>query len=83
MITEKLIETHSNENGFLFGTDVVMQVLRPNAIYCLNVEGGNFKIVSWDESNEQDPPSSQEIREEYIRHQTIYEVLEYLKNKEK
>jgi hypothetical protein len=83
MSIEELIKTYSNENGFLFGTNVVMQVLRPDALYCLQVEGGNFKIVSWDKTNKQNPPSSQEIREEYIRHQAIYEVLEYLRNKEK
>ena len=82
MTTEELIETYSNEKGFLFGTDVVMQVLRPDSLYCLKVEAGKFEIVSWDESNKQDPPSSQEIREEYIRHKAIKEVLEYLKNKE-
>lgn len=83
MSIEELIKTYSNENGFLFGTDTVMQVLRPNALYCLHVESGNFNIVSWDKTNKQNAPSSQEIREEYIRHRAIYEVLEYLRNKEK
>ena len=83
MTTAEIIETYTNENGFLFGTDTVMQVLRPNALYCLKVEAGKFEIVSWDESNKQDLPSSQEIREEYIRHQAIKEALDYIKNKEK
>ena len=83
MTTEQLIETYSNENGFLFGVDVVMQVLCPDALYNLQVEQGNFKIVVWDESNKHPAPSSQEIREEYIRHQAIYETLEYIKRKEK
>ena len=82
MTTKELIETYSNENGFLLGTDIVMQVLRPNAIYCLSVEGGNFRIVSWDESNTEPPPSSQEIKEEFFRHKAIKETLEYIKNKE-
>jgi hypothetical protein len=83
MITQELIKTFTNENGFLFGTDTVMQVLRPNALYCLKVESGNFQIISWDKSNKENPPTSQEIREEYIRHQAIKETLDYIKSKEK
>lgn len=83
MTTEEIIDTYTNENGFLFGIDTVMKVLCPGALYNLQVEQGNFKIVVWDESNDQPAPSSQEIREEYIRHQAIKETLDYLKSKEK
>jgi hypothetical protein len=83
MTTKELIETYSNENGFLFGIDTVMKVLRPEALYNLQVEQGNFKIVVWDKTNKQLPPSSQEIKEEYIRHQAIKETLDYIKSKEK
>jgi hypothetical protein len=78
MTIEQLIQEFSNEQGFQFGIDIVMKSLRPNALYCLSAEGGTFKIVSWDETNELPAPSSQEIRDEYIRHQTIKEFLEYL-----
>jgi hypothetical protein len=82
MSTEELIDTYSNENGFLFGIDTVMKVLRPNALYCLKVENGNFTIVSWDKTNKQNPPSSQEIKEEYIRHKAIKETIDYINSKE-
>lgn len=83
MTTAEIIDTYTNENGFLFGIDTVMSVLRPNALYCLEVKHGNFQIISWDKSNKENPPTSQEIREEYIRHQAIKETLDYLKSKEK
>ena len=83
MTIEELIKEFSNEQGFQFGIDIVMKSLRPGALYGLSASGGTFKIVSWDETNELPAPSSQEIRDEYIRHQTIKEFLEHLEqNKE-
>ena len=82
MTIEQLIQEFSNEQGFQFGIDIVMKSLRPNALYCLSASGGTFNIVEWDESNELPAPTSQEIRDEYIRHQTIKEMLEYLDTKQ-
>lgn len=82
MTIEELIKEFSNEQGFQFGIDIVMKSLRPGALYGLSASGGTFEIVSWDESNELPPPSSQEIRDEYIRHQTIKEFLDSIKNYE-
>ena len=78
MTIEQLIQEFSNEQGFQFGIDIVMKSLCPNALYCLSAEGGTFKIVSWDETNELPAPTSQEIRDEYIRHQTIKEFLDFI-----
>jgi hypothetical protein len=55
-----------------------MKSLRPGALYGLSASGGTFEIVSWDETNELPAPSSQEIRDEYIRHQTIKEFIEFM-----
>ena len=83
MTIEELIKEFSNEQGFQFGIDIVMKSLRPGALYSLSASGGTFEIVSWDETNTEPAPSSQEIRDEYIRHQTIKEFLEHLEqNKE-
>lgn len=78
MTTEELIETFSNENGFQFGIDIVMQAIRPNALYCLEAKSGVFTFKEWDKNNELAAPTSQEIREEYIRHQAIKETLDYI-----
>lgn len=80
MTIEKLIKEFSNEQGFQFGIDIVMKALRPNALYCLNASNGIFEIIEWDESNELPAPTHQEIRDEYIRHQTIKEMLEYFES---
>jgi len=80
MTIDELIKEFSNEQGFQFGIDIVMKSLRPGALYCLSASGGTFTIVEWDESNELPAPSSQEIRDEYIRHQTIKEFLDHLKD---
>jgi hypothetical protein len=83
MNIDELLNEFSNEQGFQFGIDIVMKSLRPNALYSLTANNGNFEIISWDKSNKLPPPSSQEIRDEYIRHKTIKEFLNYLeKNKE-
>ena len=83
MTIDELIQEFSNEQGFQFGIDIVMKSLRPNALYCLSASGGTFEIIDWDESNEFPQPTSQEIRDEYIRHKTIKEFLDYLETKDK
>jgi len=83
MTIEELIKEFTNEQGFQFGIDIVMKSLRPGALYGLSASGGTFEIVSWDETNELPAPSSQEIRDEYIRHQTIREFIDMLEANKK
>jgi len=72
------IESFTNENGFAWGINTVMQALVPKASYDLTC-AGNFIIDRWDSIFPQ--PTSQEIRDEYIRQQTIAECIEYFENK--
>jgi len=72
------IESFTNENGFAWGINTVMQALVPKASYDLTC-AGDFIIDRWDSIFPQ--PTSQEIRDEYIRQQTIAECIEYFKNK--
>jgi hypothetical protein len=51
-----------------------MKSLAPNASYDLT-SAGEFIIDRWDSPLPQ--PTSQEIRDEYIRQQTIAECIEY------
>ena len=81
MTIEELIKEFSNEQGFQFGLDITMKALRPNALYELMASNGEFIISRWDESNELPAPTSQEIRDEYIRHKTIKEFMDYLEQK--
>jgi hypothetical protein len=74
--TEETIKAYSNENGFSWGINTVMRSLAPNASYDLT-SADEFIIDRWDSELEQ--PTSQEIRNEYIRQQTIAECLEYFK----
>ena len=73
---KKLIEKFSNENGFAWGINTVMKSLAPGASYDLT-SAGEFIIDRWDSLLPQ--PTSQEIRDEYIRQQTIAECIEYYK----
>jgi hypothetical protein len=75
--TEETIKAYTNENGFAWGTDTVMKSLAPNASFDLGVSNGTFIIDRWE--SELPKPSSQEIKEEYIRQQTISECLKYVK----
>ena len=77
---EELIKRFSNENGFVWGIDTVMKALVPKANYDLTSASGTFIIDRWDSKYIQ--PTSQEIRDEYIRQQTIAECIEYFKNKQ-
>jgi hypothetical protein len=72
---EVTIKRYTNENGFVWGINTVMKSLAPNVSYDLTSAGGEFIIDRWDSSLPQ--PTSQEIRDEYIRQQTIAECIEY------
>ena len=79
MNIQETIKAFTNENGFCWGIDTAMKSLRPNCIYSLTASGGSFVVTDWDENQEQKAPTSQEIRDEYIRQQTISEFLAHLK----
>ena len=73
------IKLFSNENGFAWGDNTVIKALVPEASYDMT-SAGEFIIDRWDSHLPQ--PTSQEIKEEYIRQQTIAEVIDYLKTKD-
>jgi SMC interacting uncharacterized protein involved in chromosome segregation len=75
---EATIKRYTNENGFSWGINTVMKSLAPDASFDLT-SAGEFIIDRWDSIYPQ--PTSQEIRDEYIRQQTIAEVIDYLKSK--
>jgi hypothetical protein len=74
---EEIIKAYSNENGFSWGINTVMKSLAPDASFDLTVSGGIFTIDRWE--SELPQPTQQEIRDEYIRQQTIAECLKYFK----
>lgn len=76
---EATIKRYTNENGFSWGINTVMKSLAPNASFDMTC-AGEFIIDRWDSPLPQ--PTSQEIKEEYIRQQTIAEVIDYLKTKD-
>ena len=76
---EETIKVYTNENGFAWGENTVMKSLAPNASFDMTC-AGEFIIDRWDSPLPQ--PTSQEIRDEYIRQQTIAEVIDYLKTKD-
>ena len=71
---EETIKAYTNENGFAWGINTVMKSLAPEASYDLT-SAGEFIIDRWESIYPQ--PTSQEIRDEYIRQQTIAECIEY------
>jgi hypothetical protein len=90
MTTEEIIKTFTTDGEFNWGIDTVMKSLCPNCLYSLEVNNGEFKISSWENNQWSDvtqsfinPPTSQQIREEYLRQNTISEVLKYIKQGEK
>ncbi len=73
------IKKFSNENGFAWGDNTVIKALVPEASYDMTC-AGEFIIDRWESIYPQ--PTSQQIKEEYIRQQTIAEVIDYLKTKD-
>ena len=88
MTVQEIIDTFSNEDGLQWGINTAMQSIRPGCLYSVRAGNGQFDIIDWPENQWDDvtqcyidPPTSQEIRDEYIRQQTIAECLEYYKQK--
>ena len=79
MTVEQLIEVFTTEEGFQYGIENVIKAVRPGALYSVSMSGGEITVVDWDSQNEGLPPTSQELRDEYIRFQTIREFMDYLK----
>jgi hypothetical protein len=79
MTVEQLIEVFTTEEGFQCGIENVIKAVRPGALYSVSMSGGEITVVDWDSQNEGLPPTSQELRDEYIRFQTIREFMDYLK----
>ncbi len=71
---EETIKAFTNENGFAWGINTVIKALVPDASYDLT-SAGEFIIDRWESIYPQ--PTSEEIKEEYIRQQTIAECIEY------
>jgi len=76
---ETTIKKYTNENGFSWGINTVMESLAPGAKYDLVSTGGTFIIERWDSLLPQ--PTAREIRDEYIRQETIAECIKYFENK--
>lgn len=80
MTIEEIIENNKNEKDEIcWGVDTVMRSIRPLCLYEIQHNGGEFKITRWDTGQYEGPPTSQEIRDEYIRQKTIAECYEYFK----
>ena len=83
---KNIIETQGGIDKFHWGLETVMHKLRPGCLYNLSVSEGKFVITDWPENQWSEvnqtyiePPSSEEIHEEYIRQQTIADCLNYFK----
>jgi hypothetical protein len=80
------IKAFTTESGFNVGINTVMSALRPGCLYSIEAGNGDFVITEWPTNQWSDvtqsyvdAPTTQEIRDEYIRQQTIAECLEYFK----
>ena len=86
---QEIIENYTTNNEFIFDLTTVMKSIRPGCLYEITSGNGEFILTKWPDnqwSDKQqkyiDPPTNQEIRDEYIRQKTIAEFLGYLKSKE-
>ena len=77
LTVEKTIKDYTNENGFSWGVNTVMQSIAPGAIYDIQHQGGKFIVNKWQSTLPK--PTSDEIKTEYIRQETIAECIKFLK----
>lgn len=83
MEVKDIIEKYTNEDGFVWGIDTVMQILAPNCLHQVSASEGKFTLTQWGPNwcdvtkKYLEPPTDQQIREEYVRLKTIAECVEY------
>ena len=77
LTVENTIKDYTNENGFSWGLNTVMQSIAPGAIYDVTAVGGEFIVNKWESTLPK--PTSEEIKIEYIRQETIAECVKYFK----
>lgn len=75
LTVEKTIKDYTNENGFSWGLDTVMKSIAPGALYDVTSVGGEFIVNKWESTLPK--PTSDEIKTEYIRQETIAECVKY------
>tara|TARA_R100001594_G_scaffold78666_2_gene113299 strand:+ start:3894 stop:4181 length:288 start_codon:yes stop_codon:yes gene_type:complete len=76
LTVKKRIKKFSNKDGFAWGVNTAVEALKPDIEWQLNNHEGVFTLTKW----EAPQPTSQELREEYIRQQTIAECIDYFRN---
>jgi len=77
LTVERTIKDYTNENGFSWGLNTVMQSIAPEAIYDVTSVEGKFIVNKWESTLPK--PTSEEIKMEYIRQETIAECIKYFK----
>ncbi len=76
LTVKETIEKYTNENGFAWGVETAVDAVKPDLQYDLSVANGEFIINSWSLKQ----PTSNQIKEEYIRQKTIAECLDFIKD---
>lgn len=76
------------EEAYACGIETVMTVLRPRCLYGITAQNGQYHLTHWEPNQWDDvrqcyiePPSDQEIRDEFVRQQTIGECLRYFRER--
>jgi len=75
---EELLKKYYINDEFCWGINTVIESFDPDALYDLT-SAGKFILDKW--CSDLPQPTSEEIKEEYIRQQTISECIEYFKQK--
>jgi|TARA_R100001530_G_scaffold83513_1_gene58258 hypothetical protein len=76
--TKELIKRYTKKNkSFVWGVETVIDSLTHNVEYKLDAKEGVYVLNKWELAQ----PTSEEIKEEYIRQYTIADCLEYFKEK--
>lgn len=80
------IEKLGGIDAYACSIESAMRMIRPGCLYAITATSGRFILSEWPDNQWSDElqaywsaPTEQEIRDEYIRQQTIGECLRYFK----
>lgn len=81
MSIDELIEKYTYDGKFVWDINSVLKSLRPLTNYGVEMVEGGYVVFGYPENHPLPPPTSEEVRAEWIRQHAIAECLDWINRK--
>ena len=81
MSIDELIENYTYDGKFVWDINSVLKSLRPLTNYGVEMVEGGYVVFGYPSNHPLPPPTSEEVRAEWIRQHAIAECLDWINRK--